>query len=128
MDDSGRLAAHAWCLGPRGGVLEVTLPDHPRIRSWHYFGAVFAAELALEYMASVGAFSAPLLDALAELDADVRLPEGLVAIPDTRDDWPILRVPYDASRITFGLALSSSAQSGRGGDRRAAGRASEGIT
>jgi hypothetical protein len=95
-----QVAAHAWCVDQRGRVVELTFttPQEPA-KPWGYYGAVFAAELALEYMASIGAISAPLLDG-ATLDG-AQLPRGLAAIPDDRDDWPILRRPYDPERVTF---------------------------
>lgn len=98
--------SHAWCLGSRGGVVEVTLPDEPGFTGWRYFGAVFAPELALEYMASIGAYSAPLLDGAS--DEDVNLPAGLAAVADDRDDWPILSLPYSPDRRTFGFGPDAS--------------------
>jgi hypothetical protein len=92
----GRIGAHAWCLDPDDLVVDVTeAPEQwGAPERWGYHGAVFSAQLALRYMASIGAYTAALLDGLDE--------------GDPREDWPILRVPYDAGRTELPGVSSTS--------------------
>lgn len=97
----GRAAiAHAWCLDARGRVVELSPHGEHADKHWGYWGCVFSPQLALDYMASIGAHSASLLDSAAD-GHDVTLPPGLTSAIDDRDDWPILRVPYDPERRTI---------------------------
>ncbi len=104
----GHYTPHAWCIDPAGELLEVTLPmEHIDVgieassglpilppEHWGYWGAVFHPEyVQAVFDAQDG--SVGLLDRPAH-DATDPLTFGRVG--EWRDDWHVLRVPYDANR------------------------------
>jgi len=107
----GHPASHAWCVGPDGGVVELTLgttPDdlvvmrseethmpfmHPR--HWAYYGAIFDVAFVRAHLDAGGL---PLFDrSAAELDRSGRSGVG-ERFTTERADFPVLRVPYDPDR------------------------------
>lgn len=99
---------HAWCLDPEGNLLEVSLPTSGEIyenaveehtglpvlgvEHWGYWGAVFHPEFVKAVWATqeghVGMLDRPTADAGP-------------GTHEWRDEWPILRVPYDPERRTL---------------------------
>lgn len=102
----GYAMAHAWCVAPDGGMVEVTLPSDPETvaimrtrvdlpfltpEHWAYWGAIFTVELAREHM---DRFGQPMLD---------RSPAEVLRAPDHIDvsqphPFPVLQLPYDPNR------------------------------
>lgn len=102
----GHYTPHAWCIDPAGQLLEVTVPTDPEtlavlihshtklpylgIEHWGYWGAEFDAGFVTAYCEKYQPNNVGILDRPAQDAA-----EGL---PEWRDEWPILRDPYDPTR------------------------------
>jgi len=103
----GHALTHAWCVGPDGGVVEVTIPtvDVDRyvhetllpylpVAGWAYWGVTFTVELATAFNDWRGL---PMLDrSEREIAWGAAHAPHLDMTPD--EDYPILAVPYDPQR------------------------------
>jgi hypothetical protein len=105
----GHYTPHAWCLDPDGELVEVTLPTDAqsiamgleyttgqrvlKLDFWGYWGAVFNTE----YVQAVKNFQD---DCLPVLDRPTQ--DGWEEnCAEWREDWHVLRVPYDENRRTM---------------------------
>lgn len=99
----GHFTTHGWCVGPDGGVVEVTFPTDPEVleaaltpvlppEHWGYWGVAFTLELADWH------FHQPN-HGLPMLDRSHRDSQSAPHL-DTSElhDFPILKVPYDPAR------------------------------
>jgi hypothetical protein len=64
LEVDGEIVSHAWCLDSENLVVELTLPTDGRVSHWAYWGVMLDAEVALDFMATVGVHSAGMLGQL----------------------------------------------------------------
>jgi hypothetical protein len=103
---------HAWCVDPKGELVELTYPTIDREmftndlgmpilppERWGYWGVIFRPELIEDHLELVRehcVFDRPAAD------RDATNPAIAAGLDMSQDhDFPILKIPYDPDRTTF---------------------------